>query len=225
MTADTRRHVFGPHLVSGLLLIVIGIALMLDRLGIMEAWHVFRFWPLAIVLYGAGYVVEATTGGSGVENHWRGRSGFRVFAFIFLVAVLPTLIVQGRIRRREARAGDTASVQLSTFMGRGQTTSTASPFQSGRVNTMMGESRLDLTQAKIAPGETADLEVGAVMGGVVVTVPNSWAVDVEAVPVMGEVKDERGQRAGPPAAGESAPPHLVIRGFIMMGELTIRSEQ
>jgi len=77
---------------------------------------------------------------------------------------------------------------------------------------------LDLRQATIAPGQDAVIDVFTVMGGVVLRVPAEWTVDVQAVPLMGAIKDQRAQS---PQTGTTAAPHLVVRGSIMMGGLTI----
>jgi hypothetical protein len=136
-------------------------------------------------------------------------------------------------------------------LGGDNRTSFAEDFQKGEVTSFMGGSKLDLRQATIAPGGQAVIDVFAMMGGTVITVPSDWVVDVEALSVMGGVRDERfglprrdrrrrilaeAEAPGvepapapplPEAAGEAPaagpPPRLVIRGFIMMGGLVIRS--
>jgi hypothetical protein len=55
----------------------------------------------------------------------------------------------------------------------------------------MGGSKLDLRQAKIAPGTEAVVDVFTVMGGVELLVPRDWNVDVQLVPIMGGVNDDR----------------------------------
>src|SRR4026209_2265130 len=120
----------------------------------------------------------------------------------------------------------------------------------------MGESRLDLRQTTIPPGEEAVVDVVTVMGSTIVYVPAGWDVNFDAVPVMGGVKDERTRPGSavsdddnddddarsrrrrqestpapaPPAVVQppvtpttGPPPRLVLRGFIMMGGLVIRS--
>ena len=108
------------------------------------------------------------------------------------------------------------------------------------MTSIMGESRLDLRQASIAPGEQAVIDVFTLMGGLVLQVPEGWTIDVQALPVMGRVNDRRGSRnraddqplpESPatgiedrtPPAEAVAPPRVVLRGFIMMGGLVIRS--
>jgi hypothetical protein len=41
-----------PRLVLGLLLVLLGIALTLDQLGVVEVHHAWRYWPAALILIG-----------------------------------------------------------------------------------------------------------------------------------------------------------------------------
>jgi hypothetical protein len=82
----------------------------------------------------------------------------------------------------------------------------------------MGRSDLDLRTATIAPGQDVSVEVFMLMGGGTIRVPEGWSVDVNTTRIMGDVKDRRtGVRDSVGA------PRLIIRGFIMMGGMTIRS--
>lgn len=53
-----------------------------------------------------------------------------------------------------------------------------------RVRAVMGRAELDLTEAEIATGETV-IEVTAILGNVVVTVPEGLAVDMEGSAILG----------------------------------------
>jgi len=121
-----------------------------------------------------------------------------------------------------------------------QRVSSATRFRGGDMTTVMGGCTLDLRPALLARGEEATLEVFALMGGLTLRVPEGWTVDVRAVPILGGVRDQRAGFGGrrqlkdgeveandaPAAQGgpaEGAAPRLVLRGFIMMGGLIIRS--
>jgi hypothetical protein len=60
------------------------------------------------------------------------------------------------------------------------------------MTSVMGQTRLDLRQATIAPGSDATVDVFGLMGGVVVLVPETWTVDIQATAVMGGIRDRRG---------------------------------
>jgi hypothetical protein len=90
---------------------------------------------------------------------------------------------------------------------------------------LMGSCMLDLRHAQMSPGADAVVDVFALMGGVVIRVPDEWTVDRQAVRVIGNVRDLR-RRPGDWNVADSTgvePPHLVLRGLVMMGSIFIRS--
>ena len=114
------------------------------------------------------------------------------------------------------------------------------------MTSVMGGAELDLREAKIAPGTEGVVDIFALMGGAVLIVPADWVVDVQAIAVMGGIHDRRlgrtpgrGAAARPPSStpderratsddtaapveADTSAPRLVVRGFIMMGGLTIK---
>src|SRR5438552_17311477 len=54
--------VMTPRTVMGIAIALLGGVLMLDRLGIAEAHHILRFWPVPIILIGALMMVQARDG-------------------------------------------------------------------------------------------------------------------------------------------------------------------
>ena len=101
--------------------------------------------------------------------------------------------------------------------------SSSTNFQGGDITAIMGGAQLDLRTAAIPTAHDAVLEITAVMGGVEIFVPHAWEVSTPIFPFMGAVEDER----LPPIRQEAASPRssgrLVIRGFVMMGGVTIKS--
>jgi hypothetical protein len=102
--------------------------------------------------------------------------------------------------------------------------STSSHFRGGELTAFMGGGQIDLRGATIPPGEEAVLDLFCVMGGFELIVPQNWVIMTPVIPIMGGIDDKR--LAPPPGssdvAGQSAP-RLSLRGFILMGGLTIRS--
>ena len=105
-------------------------------------------------------------------------------------------------------------------MGRAEHVSRATAFEGANVTNVMGRSELDLTQAILAPGATADVSVFSAMGSVVLRVPPTWTVDTGAVTALGKIADDRGTL--PKAEAEAVPaPRLVLRGLVLFGRVTI----
>jgi predicted membrane protein len=66
-------------------------------------------------------------------------------------------------------------------------------------------------------GGQAVINIFAMMGGFEIVVPETWRVISEVTPFMGGIEDKSRTSANPNA------PTLVIRGFMMMGGLTLKN--
>jgi hypothetical protein len=250
MSSD--RITFAPNVVVGLGLAMVGVAMLLDRAGVVAARDILNFWPVLLILFGAAVSWQALRG---VEVNGK-RPRPIIGPGMVLLLVIGSILGSEAWERRdrfERGASSEDSPSLFALMGQAHSVSHSANFQGGNMTSVMGGSRLDLREAKMAPGEEAALDVFGVMGEVEILVPEGWIVDVRATPVMGGVKDSRPFRRfvddrdnaetrdeGRASSSAEAPlketatpveaptdggpaPRLVVRGFIMMGALKIRS--
>lgn len=90
------------------------------------------------------------------------------------------------------------------------------------VNTrvLMSSLELDLRDVELS-AEIAEINVLALMSSIVVTVPVNLPVQLEVIPILGEVKEGRRVATGIPKKG----PGLRITGFTMLGEVKVRTRQ
>jgi hypothetical protein len=203
-----------PHLAFGICLVAVGSTLALDRLGLADAREVFsRFWPLGLVLLGLSLIIQALQGPQdGLPPQVQTPISNGSLIGLFIVGVIGFYAFDRS--RVSADPGD--RVGVFGVMGRHEQYSNASAFRGGDMTCVMGHCQLDLREATIAPGQEAAIDVFTVMGGARIRVPAEWDVDVQTVPIAGAVKDRR------PGVREPGGPRLVIRGFIMMGGLSIK---
>jgi hypothetical protein len=252
MSTNERSFNVSPSLVVGICLIVVGGALVLDRMQLLSAAAVFRYWPVAIILFGVSVVVQALRGGDpGIAGRRGGLGGGHVLALILVAALVARTL---GVRPPAMRSESSDVPHLFAVMSGDQRVSHAGTFRGAEMTSIMGGCELDLRQTNIAPGEAATIDIFTLMGGLVLRVPPGWIVDVQTVPVMGGVNDERAginritrsrrsrdddsvflppvpapveptpDAAGGGVAPVSGPaPRLVVRGFIMMGGLVIKS--
>jgi len=235
----TTEHytAFTPNLVIGIAIALLGIVLILDRLGVVAAQEVLRFWPALLVLLGASVVAQALRGGFDASQ--RNRPIVSP-GFIFFVAII-SLFFSHAYQRGSVAQGGTGAATTTVFnvIGKTDRASTSSDFRTAELTNVMGTSSLDLREATIPPGGEAVIDVFTMMGKVELIIPDGWTVELEAVPIMGAVRDRRftrsqlridDQRPQPgaaeaetPAASTAAPPRVVLRGFVMMGSVVVRS--
>lgn len=227
-----------PNLVIGITIMAVGVALLLDTLGIRNAASLLKYWPALIVLFGASIVAQAfrpVTAGAGQK----GNGGVPCF-FLFLlgVAMFSFLGVPGSVESRGAIANVTGVLRADRVSG-------SADVRGGRVAAVMGRSSLDLRQVQLAPGEDVIVDVFVAMGNATIRIPDHWVVDASALPVMGSVEQERFTPLVPPADADGAaptesaqpeadvpvpqppaagpPPRLRLRGVVLMGKVAVTS--
>lgn len=86
-----------------------------------------------------------------------------------------------------------------------------------RVVACMGNMELDLTSAKLAPGDS-HIEIRCFFGNVEITVPSEIRLDVEGHPFVGSFEMSRSV----PANYSPDAPRLLISGSVFMGAVTIK---
>ena len=110
------------------------------------------------------------------------------------------------------------SFSIVAVIGGKDFVSTADRFEHGRALAFMGGIEMDLSGATLAPGAKVDLR--AVMGGIDVTVPTSWRVEIIATERMGEVASSLGE-TDPDSDG----PLLLVYASATMGGISITASQ
>jgi len=136
---------------------------------------------------------------------------------LILVLVGGRIVWQTMDSNRAADRGDTsATVSAIAVMGGFERRITSHEFRGGEITAFMGGGKLDLRDAMPAGGQ-AVINVFAMMGGFEILVPETWRVISEVTPFMGGIEDKSRTSANPTA------PCLVIRGFVMMGGVTLKN--
>jgi len=142
--------------VTGVVLIGVGIAMTLNRLGyVFISWR--TVWPLAMIAVG-GLILYRTMGGR---------------RFIHIHA--------GPVTRDHA-ANDNA-VDITAILGGFERRVGTPDFRGGEITAIMGGCALDLREASIM--KEAVINVFAIWGGITIKVPPDWTVVLHGTPVMG----------------------------------------
>lgn len=234
--SECREHAHGhSHVVMGLVVVAFGVLLLLRQLGVLPASvNVGDLWPLVLVGFGLGHVgwrrglvgnlLWLTVGVAGVLLLLDNLDVLHVG----LAQYWPVLVVLGglaimlkRPRHRVDRVRETASedfLRRSVTLGGAQIRVDSRQFRGGELSSVMGGIELDLLQADIA-GDEAILDFHVVMGGVEVRVPEAWRVVNEVEPTLGAIEDRTARRA----VGDEPGRRLVLRGKVVMGEISVRN--
>jgi hypothetical protein len=225
MAADIRRAL-SPTVVFGVGLVVVGVLLTLQSAHLITVEALRQYWPLGIVAVGIAFVLQPFLARNAGESeqprdfHWGPL-------IVVLIAGTFWTHVAGRTSNG-TQTGSSDHVRVTAIMSGSSLVSRSPAFHGAEVTSVLGGSQLDLRQATIAPGEEAVIDVDALMGGIVIRVPEQWQVDVGTTMIMGAVDDQRPKALhrksteapekleGPPA------PILKVKGTIVMGGLVIK---
>lgn len=228
--SDNPRSTFplNPQAVLGLLVVVAGLLLTADNLGMLESGRVLSFWPVGVLIVGGSMFLRATdtaartwaafiTLAGGVWTVSRVLGWPVNFSIIFPLALVMVgvIIVQRAmgLRRDEPGTSDQQISDLAFWSGVERRVS-SSLFRRADLTAVMGGVQLDFRTAAIN-GE-AVIDLFAMMGGIEIRVPPDWAVSNQVIAIMGGVQDKS-------TGGNDSKHRLILRGFVMMGGVEIKT--
>ncbi|HEY0873302.1 MAG TPA: DUF5668 domain-containing protein [Vicinamibacterales bacterium] len=220
-----------PHLILGLLIILVGVLFTLDNLEIAEADRYLRYWPVGLIAIGLAKLWGVREGHGGplggvlfvIAGGWLLLDNLnlidvRLFDLwpVLLIAAGSVLVwhgLRGRPQRVTARAADTiTAVAVLGGVTRG---SNSSAFRGGELAAFMGGCEIDLRQAAIN-GE-AVIDVFAMWGGIEIRVPEGWRVIGRVTPILGAFEDTTRSPQG------ETTHTLVVRGAVLMGGVDVKN--
>lgn len=224
---------FSPKLVVGVAIIVAGLVLTLDNLGLIEAHTIFKLWPLVLVVMGVAKIRQDR--GSGSLGGWflvlggaflllftlGGAHLSEALAPMLVVAVGILIVVKALKQNRGvppelARSED--FLQGTAIFGGFKRRVSTQAFKGGELTAIFGGYEVDLRQAVLENGQ-ARIDVFVLFGGGEIRVPEGWEIANRATAIAGALND--GTHHGP-GSGESRP-RLVITGLILFGGTEVKS--
>jgi predicted membrane protein len=222
-TNDSPELRVTPRLVIGLTIMLAGLALALDSLGLVDATAVLRFWPLALIAIGiakwlspgrsSGAIVWVVAG-MGFLLVTMGRMSFAgVWALV--IFFVGANIAWRALRPPSVAADVTTGVDLVQFMG-GTKTNVTTEFKGGQAMAVMGGVEIDFRHAILSEGNEAVLDNFAFWGGIVIRVPEEWEVISRGSAFLGGFVNST--RSAPGATRR-----LVVTGTAIMGGVEVKN--
>lgn len=233
--ARVRRH-GGSGMWPGVILVIIGTAILLDHMGLVSVDLLWKFWPVILILVGAIRFVECTT--SRVFSvmlmvlgalFLLGNLGFLHFSWnelwpVILIAAGVSMI-WGRMSIPRLPGGQSQGgpdiVNGTAMFGGVERKVTTSTFKGGTVTATFGGVELDFRAADIE-GEEAVLYVEAVFGGIEVIIPERWTAIYEGHSLFGGYSDET-RPPLPDVPGAAPKKRLILRGQAVFGGITVKN--
>ncbi|HBY45527.1 MAG TPA: hypothetical protein DEG70_04645 [Chloroflexi bacterium] len=227
------------RLLIGIVLVLLGVLLILERAGMVGSFNVWSLWPLFVVAVGLSIL---SSGGRANLGGWIVTGvgvvllvqSLDLFSFnlwsIFGALVLVGIGVSFILRRdmplpdgsshSSPTAGTTGNssiddvVNLTTIFNDNDVVSAATAFRGGSATLIFGDVDLDLSRAQLSPNG-AVLNVTMIFGDLDVTVPAGWTVRVDGTSILGDIKNHAASITDPTQPG------LVIRATTIFGDIDV----
>jgi predicted membrane protein len=214
----------GSALISGGLLVVVGILLLLNQMGVIHHW--FNFWALVFFFVGLLNIVQGgrnpwgfvlMSAGVALELNQLGYLRIRLETYWPVFVIVAGLIMVWRAYRKPVESAGDFSSQLNVFAiwGGGEYRIRSKNFRGGDLVAFMGGFDIDLRDADIE-GSEATITVNAFMGGGVIRVPETWAVSMRVAAFMGGHSLKAREGAQPTKS-------LIVKGMAIMGGVEVRN--
>ncbi len=217
------------RIITGVLIVAIGIGALLNALNIYPFWETFKgWWPLLVVLAG-GFVligdlrrnylwgIVLLVVGSLLFMKEQGVVDFNVFSLIFpIILIAAGLSVLIHTKSRPRSVEHTAHVDdVSVIFSGSETYNKSSDYRGGRATAIFGGATIDLRDAKLKKQATLDFFV--LCGGVELRVPRDWKVVSHVTPIAGGIENKA--QGGEAHDG----PVLVLTGTVTFGGVEVKT--
>ena len=231
-----KKPLPGGAILFGLILIAIGVLVLLANmnilpfdldlghwwplilvvLGVVHLWNnrnIFDFSGLFLILLGVVFLM-ATLGTICWSDIWRYWPALLILLGISIIFKRHPVALPGS--GRGSTPSSETSVSINNILSGSDRRINSQEFKGGDISTILGGTKLDLLEAKLAPGEWL-LTVSTVLGGVDILVPRDWQIEVHPTSLLGGIDDHT--RQTPQAGGGK----LVIKASALLGGIDIKN--
>lgn len=230
----------GPGVTGGVILVIIGSAILLDHMGIVRVDRIWQFWPLILIVVGlvkffkeksAVFGIGIIAIGVILQLNLLGLTHF-VWADLWPLAIITVglLMITSRIKMPQlptaVKAGEatpeTADMlnEYAVFGGVDRRVHTQQ-FKGGTIVATFGGVKLDLRTSEIE-GEMATIHIEALFGGVELVLPERWKVSFIGQNVFGAFTDET-RPPLPDATGAAPRKVLLLTGNAVFGGINVKN--
>jgi predicted membrane protein len=214
-----------PRLVVGLAVMLAGLVMALDSLGLVDAGAVFRFWPLALIAVGVAKLMTPARQGSAAFLWIVAGVGFLLVTlgrlsaggvWALLIFAFGAHIAWKALRPAGVPKDPSSALDIIQFMGGTKTIVTTADFKGGQATAVMGGCEIDLRHASMPDGRAVVLDTFAFWGGIEIRVPDDWEVVSQGNAVLGGFVNNARSQSG-------AKKRLVVTGLAIMGGVEVKT--
>jgi len=214
--------------IIGIVLILIGIAFIGRTLDFFphRIMHYIFTWEMILIVIGIIFISTKENKSTGWILLIVGLAFWipsvmdipysirRLFWPTMLIVVGIVIILRSTSYKRPSiDANSTDYIDDISILGGGDKVITSDNFKGGKITSIFGGSKIDLRNAKLAPGQNV-IDVFCLFGGTTIIVPVGWNVKHDVVSIFGGFSHKR--NSGSDTTIEIGK-ELVVKGFAMFG--------
>ncbi|WP_422487089.1 LiaF transmembrane domain-containing protein [Gudongella sp. DL1XJH-153] len=184
---------------GNIIVIAIGVIFQLNRLDMLDG-DVFRYiFPVILIFVGLNLLI--TKGGRREYHEYHSDSEY----------------TESSKASEKGNWAETSEdfMDRTVLMSGLDTINSSQNFKGARLTAIMGGIEIDLSGAKMA-GDHCEIEATAIAGGIDITVPRTWKVEMRGTPILGGYSNRTGVVDDPLA------PVLIVKGAAIMGGVEIK---
>ncbi len=214
----------------GLVVILLGTWLLLDRLDIIYLGSPWRWAPSLFILFALWSLAAKRSGHIIGPVIVIAIAGFIQLSIVVddfnhiahdwwpaLLILVGLGIIFGSARIVGGRDGGASDLHLFAVFA-GHEVQNASPdFKGGQLTALFGGFEVDLRNARVV-NRPAVIDITCVFGGGEITLPEEWNVENRSVAIFGATEDSRSR-----STEQSAEVDLIISGVVLFGGIEIKS--
>lgn len=218
----------------GIIFIVVGAVLMANKMGIIPGniRGIIISWPMLLIGIGAFNIFTNKSYSSGLilitigsffllpkmfDIPFEVRDMFWPAIFVAIGVIM--LTVKNRHKKFRDNEHSEHEIDMLTLFGGGNRKITSDQFLGGKVTSIFGGSEIDLTGSKLKEGQ-CEIDAFTMFGGLEISVPRGWEVQVDVVSIFGGFNDKRGPVE---YSSEDGKKILLIKGFAIFGGGEVKS--
>ncbi|AFV24106.1 putative transmembrane protein [Methanolobus psychrophilus R15] len=217
----------------GIIILIIGILLLAGNLGLYDTGQLLLYIPSLFILMGL-YALYKTrfhsiTGplililvGTFVQLLVLGIVSWNIL-FTWWPLILVLIGVDILFNRKNLFSPSKSSdqkVDMTAVFDDVKVSNISKDFVGGNITVVLGDSELNMKESVIK-SPPAKINIMVLLGEINIKVPDSWQVEMDVVNILGDVHDKRPSTSAQ-RSGTFEKPHLIITGFVMLGDFSIK---
>jgi len=229
MTQELRPRTDRGPVIGGVVFIVVGLFLLLEKLGFVPSGFVIHFWPSIFIVIGLVKIVYAGGRPTGailialgvlLQLNEMGITHFHFWDLwpVLIIVAGVGMLWQALVKEKPAVS---ANPQFDAFyvFGGGDRQVNTKDFKGGNLFAVFGGYKVDFAHADME-GDQAVLEANAVFGGGEIRVPENWLVSMQGVGIFGAYEDKTRHFQPDPSRPTKT---LIIRGVVIFGGIEVKN--